>query len=34
VAEYVAAGVHAPTMALLPTPDGPPTLELLRRLAP
>ena len=34
VAEYVAAGVRTPTMALLPTPDGPPNLELLRRLGP
>jgi probable F420-dependent oxidoreductase len=34
VAEYVAAGVRTPTMALLPTPDGPPARDLLARLAP
>jgi probable F420-dependent oxidoreductase len=34
VAEYVAAGVRTPTIALLPTPDGAPTLDLLRRLGP
>jgi probable F420-dependent oxidoreductase len=34
VAQYVDAGVGTPTIALLPTPDGPPTLDLLRRLGP
>jgi hypothetical protein len=34
VAEYQAAGVRTPTIAILPTPDGPPTLDLLRRLGP
>jgi len=34
VAEYVAAGVRTPTIALLPTPDGAPSLDLLRRLSP
>ena len=32
VADYVAAGVQTPTIALLPTPDGVPTLDLLGRL--
>jgi probable F420-dependent oxidoreductase len=34
VAEYVAAGVRTPALMPLPTPDGPPTLDLLRRLGP
>ncbi|SHG64259.1 probable F420-dependent oxidoreductase, Rv3093c family [Jatrophihabitans endophyticus] len=34
VQAYAAAGVTTPVLALVPTPDGPPTLELLRRLAP
>jgi probable F420-dependent oxidoreductase len=34
VAEYQAAGVRTPTIAILPTPDGAPTLELIRRLGP
>jgi alkanesulfonate monooxygenase SsuD/methylene tetrahydromethanopterin reductase-like flavin-dependent oxidoreductase (luciferase family) len=34
VAEYQAAGVRTPTVAILPTPDGAPTLELIRRLGP
>jgi probable F420-dependent oxidoreductase len=32
VEAYVAAGVGTPVMALLPTPAGPPTLDLLRAL--
>jgi probable F420-dependent oxidoreductase len=34
VAEYQAAGVKTPTIAILPTPDGAPTLDLIRRLGP
>ncbi|GAB2462421.1 LLM class oxidoreductase [Jatrophihabitans fulvus] len=34
VRAYADAGVTTPVMALVPTPDGPPDLELLRRLAP
>lgn len=34
VRAYQEAGVRTPTIALLPTPDGPPTLDLLRRLGP
>lgn len=34
VAAYAAAGVKTPVIALLPTPDGPPTLDLLRALGP
>jgi probable F420-dependent oxidoreductase len=32
VQAYVRAGVHTPVIALLPTPAGPPTLDLLRAL--
>ncbi len=32
VEAYVEAGVQTPSIALLPTPDGPPTLDLLRAL--
>jgi probable F420-dependent oxidoreductase len=32
VQAYVQAGVHTPVIALLPTPAGPPTLDLLRAL--
>jgi probable F420-dependent oxidoreductase len=32
VQEYVAAGVHTPVLAVLPTPAGPPGLSLLRGL--
>lgn len=34
VQAYVDAGVKTPVLALLPTPDGAPTLELLRDLGP
>jgi alkanesulfonate monooxygenase SsuD/methylene tetrahydromethanopterin reductase-like flavin-dependent oxidoreductase (luciferase family) len=34
VAQYVAAGVRTPTIALMPTPDGAPNIDLLRRLGP
>ncbi|MDT4925730.1 MAG: hypothetical protein QOG01_3443 [Pseudonocardiales bacterium] len=34
VQAYVAAGVQTPVLALLPTPAGPPTLDLLRDLGP
>jgi probable F420-dependent oxidoreductase len=34
VQAYVAAGVRTPVLALLPTPAGPPTLDLLRELGP
>jgi probable F420-dependent oxidoreductase len=34
VAEYQAAGVRTPTIAILPTPDGGPTLDTIRRLGP
>ena len=34
VQAYVDAGLHTPVLGLLPTPDGPPDLDLLRRLAP
>lgn len=34
VQAYVEAGVGTPVLALLPTPAGPPTLELLRDLGP
>jgi probable F420-dependent oxidoreductase len=34
VQAYAGAGVGTPVLALLPTPDGPPTLELLRALGP
>jgi probable F420-dependent oxidoreductase len=34
VQAYAAAGVGTPVLALLPTPDGPPTLDLLRALGP
>jgi probable F420-dependent oxidoreductase len=34
VAAYAAAGVKTPVLALLPTPDGPPTIDLLRKLGP
>jgi hypothetical protein len=32
VQSYVDAGVQTPAIALLPTPAGPPTLDLLRAL--
>jgi probable F420-dependent oxidoreductase len=34
VQAYVEAGVRTPVLALLPTPDGAPTLDLLRNLGP
>ena len=34
VAAYVESGIGTPSLALLPTPDGPPNLDLLRRLGP
>jgi probable F420-dependent oxidoreductase len=34
VQAYADAGVTTPVLALLPTPDGPPSLDLLRALAP
>ena len=34
VQAYVDAGLDTPVQMLLPTPDGPPDLDLLRRLAP
>jgi probable F420-dependent oxidoreductase len=34
VQAYADAGVTTPMLALLPTPDGPPSLDLLRTLAP
>jgi alkanesulfonate monooxygenase SsuD/methylene tetrahydromethanopterin reductase-like flavin-dependent oxidoreductase (luciferase family) len=34
VRAYADAGVTTPLLALLPTPDGPPSLDLLRALAP
>jgi probable F420-dependent oxidoreductase len=34
VAAYARAGVRTPVIALLPTPEGPPTLDLLRALGP
>jgi probable F420-dependent oxidoreductase len=34
VAEYQANGVKTPSIMILPTPTGPPTLDLLRRLGP
>jgi len=34
VRAYADAGVTTPVIALLPTPDGPPTLDLLRALGP
>jgi len=34
VQAYVDAGVKTPVLALLPTPAGPPTLDLLRQLGP
>ncbi|MEO9138694.1 MAG: LLM class flavin-dependent oxidoreductase, partial [Jatrophihabitans sp.] len=32
VQAYADAGVKTPMMGLVPTPDGPPTIDLLRRL--
>ncbi len=34
VQAYAEAGVKTPVIALVPTPDGPPTVDLLRRLGP
>jgi probable F420-dependent oxidoreductase len=34
VQAYVEAGVRTPVLALMPTPDGPATLDLLRNLGP
>lgn len=34
VQAYADAGVKTPVLALLPIPDGPPTIDLLRRLGP
>jgi alkanesulfonate monooxygenase SsuD/methylene tetrahydromethanopterin reductase-like flavin-dependent oxidoreductase (luciferase family) len=34
VQAYADAGVTTPVIALLPTPDGPPSLDLLRALGP
>jgi probable F420-dependent oxidoreductase len=34
VEAYVAHGIQTPALALLPTPAGPPTLDLLRELGP